>query len=376
MKIGLVLSGGGSNGSYQMGVIKALEELNIKCDIVTGTSIGSMNGAMYVSNSLDKAEEVWNNLNFNNIFSEEIKYETEKDAIEVIKKYLKAIPKGGMDTSNLKKNLIANVDLDKFYNSKIDYGLTTVSFPSLKLVKLTKEEIKREELYDYIIASATAFPVFKLKTIKNKKYIDGGIRDIIPYDLAIKLGAEKLIVVNASSFYRHAKLPKKIIKKYDAKMITPRNKTGRSLVFDSKQSKKNILYGYNDAMKTFGYLDGNKYTFRNISKEVEQYNFKNKNEYIKLLESTGRIFKLDDSRIYTTNEFIKIINNKMDKIVLKKVKRIQDIKNLLNPQERIKYIYEKIQNEENRSLVLLNTLLPKEYNIAMYMYKKNILSKK
>ena len=88
------------------------------------------------------------------------------------------------------------------------------------------------------------------------------------------------------------------------------------------------------------------------------------------------IFKLDDSRIYTTNEFIKIINNKMDKIVLKKVKRIQDIKNLLNPQERIKYIYEKIQNEENRSLVLLNTLLPKEYNIAMYIYKKNILSKK
>ena len=60
MKTGLVLSGGGSTGAYQMGVMKALQELNIKCDIVVGTSIGSINGAMYVSNSLDKAEEMWN----------------------------------------------------------------------------------------------------------------------------------------------------------------------------------------------------------------------------------------------------------------------------------------------------------------------------
>ena len=42
----LVLSGGGAKGSYQLGVWKALRELNIKFDIITGTSVGALNGAL------------------------------------------------------------------------------------------------------------------------------------------------------------------------------------------------------------------------------------------------------------------------------------------------------------------------------------------
>ena len=45
MKTGIALAGGGSKGSYQTGVWKALRELGIDYDIVTGTSIGAINGA-------------------------------------------------------------------------------------------------------------------------------------------------------------------------------------------------------------------------------------------------------------------------------------------------------------------------------------------
>lgn len=48
-KVGLVLSGGGSNGLAHIGVIKALEENNIPIDYITGTSIGAFVGAMYAS---------------------------------------------------------------------------------------------------------------------------------------------------------------------------------------------------------------------------------------------------------------------------------------------------------------------------------------
>ena len=47
-KVALCLGSGGMRGSYQAGVIKALEEKEIKADIVVGTSIGSLNGAAYV----------------------------------------------------------------------------------------------------------------------------------------------------------------------------------------------------------------------------------------------------------------------------------------------------------------------------------------
>ena len=48
-KIGLVLSGGGSNGVAHIGVIQALEENNIPIDYITGTSSGAFVGAMYAA---------------------------------------------------------------------------------------------------------------------------------------------------------------------------------------------------------------------------------------------------------------------------------------------------------------------------------------
>ena len=47
MKIGLCLSGGGIKGAAHIGVIKALEEENIKIDCISGTSSGSIVAAMY-----------------------------------------------------------------------------------------------------------------------------------------------------------------------------------------------------------------------------------------------------------------------------------------------------------------------------------------
>ena len=360
MKTGLVLSGGGSTGAYQMGVMKALQELNIKCDIVVGTSIGSINGAMYVSNSLDKAEEMWNKLNFKSVFSEDIKYESQKDELDVIKKYIKVATKGGIEPNNLKQNLIENIDLDKFYNSDIDYGLTTVNFPSLKTLKLTKKEIKREELFDYIIASSTVFPVFKLKNINNKRYIDGGVRDTMPYDLAIKMGADKLIIVNTSYFFKYAKIPKKIVDKYDVKIIRPKNKTGPSLMFEAKQSMKNIKYGYNDTMKLYGKLYGNKYTFKSMID----------NQELNIIEYLGKTFKLDDTRIYTLNEYYKKINASFDKTKLKKASNIETLRKSLNPQERIRFIYDIINSNKIKEINIIKRLFHREYLCAMYLYEK------
>lgn len=47
MKLGLALAGGGVKGAAHIGVIKALEENNIKIDAVAGTSMGSIVAALY-----------------------------------------------------------------------------------------------------------------------------------------------------------------------------------------------------------------------------------------------------------------------------------------------------------------------------------------
>lgn len=63
-KVGLVLSGGGAKGAYQVGVVKGLVELEAQVDAISGASIGALNGAILAcSHSLaegaDRLEELW-----------------------------------------------------------------------------------------------------------------------------------------------------------------------------------------------------------------------------------------------------------------------------------------------------------------------------
>jgi len=64
MQVGLVLSGGGAKGAYQVGVLKALLELDAQIDAIAGTSIGALNGAILASapsmaEGVSRMEEVW-----------------------------------------------------------------------------------------------------------------------------------------------------------------------------------------------------------------------------------------------------------------------------------------------------------------------------
>ncbi|MGL5756329.1 MAG: patatin-like phospholipase family protein [Paraclostridium sp.] len=61
MKIGLVLSGGGGKGAYELGVWKALKEMKLDpyIKVFSGTSIGAFNAVLFAQDDLDKAEALW-----------------------------------------------------------------------------------------------------------------------------------------------------------------------------------------------------------------------------------------------------------------------------------------------------------------------------
>ncbi|MCQ2592054.1 MAG: patatin-like phospholipase family protein [Treponema sp.] len=60
-RFGLVLSGGGAKGAYEVGVWKALEEYGITkdIDVISGTSVGALNGALFACTDVEKAEKLW-----------------------------------------------------------------------------------------------------------------------------------------------------------------------------------------------------------------------------------------------------------------------------------------------------------------------------
>ncbi|MBS7020748.1 MAG: patatin-like phospholipase family protein, partial [Firmicutes bacterium] len=336
MKRAIVLSGGGAKGAYQIGVWKALRKMHMDYSIVTGTSVGALNGAFFVQNDYYRAVNMWYNMSFSHVFDHmDGDYSTIEGKKDILLSYAKGVLDGGMDISRLEKTLDKYLNVKKFYSSKIDYGLITVDLTDLKQVSIRKKEIPSKELKDYLIASASCFPAFKVKKIHGKNYIDGGYYDNIPINLAIELGADEVIAVDLKA----VGLKQKLIT-YDVPVtyIAPRADLGSFLVFDKTLARRAMRLGYHDAMKTFQKLDGNLYTFRlgeiqrmqkkyfkQFVSEVKDYLFSNRSVGIDMTKITkmnrllkeenqeelitqvidflGESFSIPVDKVYTTSKF-------------------------------------------------------------------------
>ena len=55
-KRALVLAGGGAKGSYQIGVWRALQALDWTPDIITGASVGTLNGCLFTMGNADAGD--------------------------------------------------------------------------------------------------------------------------------------------------------------------------------------------------------------------------------------------------------------------------------------------------------------------------------
>ena len=368
MKTAIVLSGGGSKGSYQLGVWKALRDLHIKYDIVTGTSIGAINGVFMCEKAYYKAMRIWKKLNLEYLFNKLPKSNKDFDILKLFgENFLK---NGGMDIKKIETILENSVNKKKFYKSKIDFGLITYNFTTKKPLILTKDKIKKDKLIDYLMASATCFPAFKMKEIEGDKFIDGGYYDNLPIDLACTMGAEFLIVVDLGSIG----LKKKPTKKVKQITIKPKNNISFFLNFNEEETKTNIKFGYNDTMKAFKKLEGNKFTFRKDSLSKYYQNNKNilldENEksFLLSIEQLGKMFKVDESKIYSFKNFIKELNKKIEleeSLDKKTTKKNKDLTTKINSKTLVLFFLSNLEN--NKQQKKLSKIFSKEYKLAKYL---------
>ena len=64
---GIVLEGGGAKGAYQIGAWKALRETGVRIKGIAGASVGSLNGALICMDDLEKAEDIWKNIEYSRV---------------------------------------------------------------------------------------------------------------------------------------------------------------------------------------------------------------------------------------------------------------------------------------------------------------------
>ena len=186
----LVLAGGGARGSYQVGVWRALTELGWKPDLITGTSVGSLNGAMFALDLYETARDMWLSIR-----SQDVMELPEQDAdLSELHRFLREVVRqGGMDVTPLEEIVERVLDEDALRASPMDFGLVTVEQRGLRPRELPLKDIPRGKVKDYLLASAACFPALRAHSIDGVNYLDGGYRDNMPTALAQKMGADELL---------------------------------------------------------------------------------------------------------------------------------------------------------------------------------------
>lgn len=258
-KTAVVLAGGGSRGAYQIGVWKALRELKIEYQLVTGTSVGALNGVLMVQGDYEKAIHIWENLSSQDVVGSLLEGKGELNDHQLTRLFAReALAKGGADISSLERFVHSMLDEAKFWQSPVDFALVTVEYPSLKPLELEKKDIPRGMLGEYLLASAACFPAFQAKEIDGKKYIDGGYHDNMPVNLAIRMGADEIIAIDLESVGISRKIHKGEQRVTLIRSLWP---LGSFLKFEGQLAKRNIQLGYLDTRKALGVSDGQLYAF-------------------------------------------------------------------------------------------------------------------
>lgn len=282
MKTAITLSGGGARGSYEAGLIKALHEIGITFDIVTGTSVGALNGALMVQGDVERLISLWENMGLNDVFEGQLPAKLSmgdyiKESNLVLSFFKSYVKEKGADITPFKKILHDFYNEEKFFASPIDFGLVTVRFPSLHPLFVTKEMMRNEMGEHYLLASASCFPAFPLCEFPDgTTYIDGGYYDNLPINFALQLGAQRVIAVELESSPQHPHF----LNRPNITYINPSYPVGNMFNFTRESIDRNMKIGYFDGMKTFGRKSGMKYTFKLVQDKKDLFNA----YYLKLLQ--------------------------------------------------------------------------------------------
>lgn len=273
MKQALVLAGGGAKGAYQAGCIKALKDLNYDFDIVTGTSIGALNGLLVVQQDYQALYQLWDQMKVSDVFKDPVNFDFSIESLlsqtNLIKPFFKSyLNEKGADITPLKNMIYHLYDDQKAKNSKIDYGIVTVKYPNLAPIEITKKEMTEAKLVEYALASASCFPAFPVHYINKQGYIDGGYFDNLPISLALKMKADKIIVIDLKQEVIHPHF----LNRPNITIIRPSYDLGGFLDFNREILDWRIKLGYYDTLKTFNQLDGYLYNFKKTELNQDRIN--------------------------------------------------------------------------------------------------------
>jgi NTE family protein len=208
-RLALALGGGGARGIAHIGVLKVLERENIIPDLIVGTSMGAIVGGMYCQ--LHNAGRLESRvLSFLDEFLEDKRWIRVMDQSDSEEKHslftelsifvqrrilgLKALTRVSLESKEALYEPLKSVLIDNnIEDNKIPFAAVTIDILNGERLVLNSGSI-----IDAVYASAAIEGVFPPLEYDHRLLSDGGPINMTPVEIALQLGAEKVIAVDVS----------------------------------------------------------------------------------------------------------------------------------------------------------------------------------
>jgi NTE family protein len=216
--IGLVLEGGGALGLAHIGVLQWMEEHQIPVDYIPGTSMGGLVGGIYATGmNPGEVSELVGNIDWDGVIRGETDF---RDLSFRRKEDRQQYP------ATFEFGLRHGVNFPGGFNSghKVGLILDRVSLPystlksfndlptpfrcvSTELTEREKYVFKDGPLSDALRATMSIPGFFTPVKLNHKIYVDGGLLDNLPTDVAREMGAQHIIAVHLQNAKPNAETP-------------------------------------------------------------------------------------------------------------------------------------------------------------------------
>ena len=177
-KIGIALGGGAARGYAHIGVLNAIDELNIPISYVSGTSIGSFIGALYASGNLKNFE---NEVRSKNSFMKDVLFKLDP-----------VFPKLSIMNGNEVIKIFKELTNIRTFE-ELEIPLTTVA---TDIINNKKIESNKGDIINAIKASIAIPGVLTPTYIDENLCVDGGLIDPVPLQSIVDMGSDITLAVN------------------------------------------------------------------------------------------------------------------------------------------------------------------------------------
>lgn len=206
-KVGLVLEGGGALGLAHIGVLQWMEEHRVPVDYIAGTSMGGLAGGFYATGmDVRELRELVTGIDWNGVLGGEtefayLSFRRKEDrvayptAFEFGLRHGLAFP-GGFNSGQQVGLILDRIALPYSNLKSFDDLPTPFRCVSTELTERQMHVFQDGPLSDALRATMSIPGFFTPVRLNGKVYVDGGLLDNLPTDVAKEMGAEKIIAVH------------------------------------------------------------------------------------------------------------------------------------------------------------------------------------